>query len=237
MASNIYLAVQDNRYLGPQLFGVSLSTDRLYHLGMEGRKASAVNGGAVAASALVLYGIWDAAWFAGNPGTHRSWAWPTWWLLVPTAAFALSLLAIAFPIVPHRTSRANGGKERGESHGTSDSPGTGGTAPPSEAAVGVARPADSTGGCDSDDLVDRRNDLVELLANSITGAYIEQIAGEAGLRMAHIQLQGTPSNQWSALIRRAEQDRRERRVVERARRINPNPDLHRAIEEYLRCRP
>jgi len=90
----------------------------------------------------------------------------------------------------------------------------------------------------SDDYLDSRNNLVERLARSIPDTeYIAQVASEAGLGREHLRLSGTPSNQWSSLIGRAEEEQRERRVVERASRISPDATLRRAIQDYLRHRP
>lgn len=91
---------------------------------------------------------------------------------------------------------------------------------------------------DSDDLLDSRNKLVERLAHSIPDdEYIAQIANEAGLDRVHLKLGGTPSNRWSSVIHRAEIESKERRVIERARRISPDEPLRRAIDDYTRHRP
>jgi DNA-binding phage protein len=90
----------------------------------------------------------------------------------------------------------------------------------------------------SDDYLDSRNNLIERLSRSIPDAeYIAQVASEAGLEREHLRLSGTPSNQWSSLIGRAEAEQKERRVAERASRISPDVALRRAIQDYLRHRP
>jgi hypothetical protein len=87
---------------------------------------------------------------------------------------------------------------------------------------------------ESDDLLDSRNSLVECLASSIPdGEYIEQVADEAGLDRRHLKLGGTPSNSWSSVIRRAEVEGKEQRVVERASRISPDQALRQAIQDYI----
>jgi hypothetical protein len=232
--------------------GLSCHTDQSYDLGMRWGRASVANGGAVAASALVLYGIWDAAWFAGNPGSHRSWAWPTWWLLLPVAILGLSLLAIAFPILPHRAGPGNAKRERSSasapqprtrdqqpSHSQVPARLTGedSDSPPN---MPTANSASTTAAHElrvSNDLIDRRNELIEHLARCITSPlYIEQVAGEAGLDMAHLRLEGTPSNRWSDIIRRAEAEGKERAALVRVHHISQERGLHQAIQAYLRCR-
>jgi Effector-associated domain 1 len=90
---------------------------------------------------------------------------------------------------------------------------------------------------DSGDLLDSRNNLVECLADSIPDEeYIAQIADEAGLDKRHLKLNGTPSNRWSSVIRRAEVEKKEHRIVERAGRISPDQALRRAIQDYIRRR-
>jgi hypothetical protein len=98
--------------------------------------------------------------------------------------------------------------------------------------------SDPTRSLDSDDSLDSRNNLVERLAHSIPDdEYIAQIADEAGLDRVHLKLGGTPSNRWSSVIHRAEIEKKERRIVERASRISPDEPLRRAIEDYIRRRP
>ena len=91
---------------------------------------------------------------------------------------------------------------------------------------------------ESDDWLDSKNRLVERLARSIPDEeYIAQVADEAGLEREHLRLSGTPSNRWSSVIRRAEIEKKEERVVERASRISPDEPLQRAIQDYIRRRP
>ena len=90
---------------------------------------------------------------------------------------------------------------------------------------------------DSDELLDSRNSLIECLADSIPDEdYIQQIAEEAGLDRKHLKLVGTPSNRWSSVIRRAEGERKERRIFKRVSRVSPDQALCDAIRRYLRCR-